>query len=119
MVLLMCGIFAAAYYTSKLVGRQYQGKQGRQERVKVIDRAYIGKNQAILVTRAGDKVFLLGATPQSITLISELPAEQFCEDEAVSNERVTDFITYLKDAKKSRSEKKLDGSIDGKDGSSK
>ena len=50
------------------------GKNGG--RLQVLDRAIIGRDQALLVVRAGQRYLLLGCTPAGLTLLAELRQEE-------------------------------------------
>ena len=45
-------------------------------RLQVLDRAIIGRDQALLVVKAGQRYLLLGCTPAGLTLLAELKPEE-------------------------------------------
>ena len=45
-------------------------------RLQVLDRAMIGRDQALLVVKAGQRYLLLGCTPAGVTLLAELNREE-------------------------------------------
>lgn len=55
-------------------GMFYAGKGGG--RLQVLDRAAVGRDQAVLVVRAGQRYLLLGCTPAGLTLLAELTQEE-------------------------------------------
>ncbi len=114
MLILMCGVFALAYYSSKLLGARYNGKSAKASKIEVIDRAYIGKGQALLLARVADKIILLGATPQTISSLGEFSPDSFEWDEE-SAEKAVSFFDTLKEAIKKKDGKKTGGSEDGED----
>ena len=60
----------------------------------MLDRAGLGKDQAVLVVRAGQRYLLLGSTPAGVTLLAELREEgEAWEPPAppVGSEPKTDF----------------------------
>ena len=44
--------------------------------IQVLDRVNLGRDQAILVVRAGQRYLLLGSTPSGVTLLAELTREE-------------------------------------------
>lgn len=78
-LVLMIAVFVGAYYVSKLVARGYNlpGKGANEKRVSVLESTRVGKDSAIMVVKAGERVFLVGATPRELNLLSELDAESF------------------------------------------
>lgn len=71
--LLMIAVFVGTYFASRFVAGQYKPTSisGKNE-IKIIEKRLIGKEQAILIVRVGEKVFLLGVTPHRIEKIDEL-----------------------------------------------
>jgi len=49
---------------------------GGGRRLEVLDRAGLGKDQSLLVVRAGQRYLLLGSTPAGVTLLAELTKEE-------------------------------------------
>ena len=45
-------------------------------RLQVLDRAIVGRDQSLLVVRAGQRYLLLGCTPAGVTLLAELTPEE-------------------------------------------
>lgn len=77
-LLLMIAVFVGAYYVSKLVGKRYSlHDTGTSKKLKVIESTPVGKDSAVMVIKAGERVFLIGATPRELTFLSELDAESF------------------------------------------
>ncbi len=104
MLLLMVGIFVAAYYTSKALGKQYQRK-GVGRGIEILESAPVGKGESLIVARVAKKVYFLGATAQSISLISELPSEEF-PDTPQTDAKPTSFVDALKGAIEAKTQKK-------------
>ena len=50
------------------------GRGGR--RLQVLDRAVVGRDQALLVVKAGQRYLLLGCTSAGLTLLAELTQEE-------------------------------------------
>ena len=72
-------VLAGAYFFTRWAGKNLgggfaAGLGGR--RLEVLDRAGLGKDQALLVVRAGERYLLLGSTPAGVTLLLELTREE-------------------------------------------
>lgn len=96
-ILLMLAVFVGAYYVSKLVGRRYsiQGRQGASKRVSVLESTPVGKDSAVVVVKAGERVFLIGTTPRELTFLSELDPESF-PDLPAENKPAQSFRSVLR-----------------------
>jgi flagellar biogenesis protein FliO len=72
-------VLAGAYVFTRwagthLAGGPIAGVAGK--RLKVLDRAALGKDQLLLMVQAGERYFLLGSTPAGVTLLAELSREE-------------------------------------------
>ncbi|MBS7402653.1 MAG: FliO/MopB family protein [Oscillospiraceae bacterium] len=76
-LLLMVAVFVGAYYVTRLVGKRYNVPTGGAKRVFVLESTPVGKDSALMVVKAGEKIFLVGSTSHGINLISELDPESF------------------------------------------
>lgn len=73
MLLAMVVILFAAYYTTRLLGKQYSGQAaGKDGQLKVVDRLMLSKSQSLCVVSAAGKTLLISVTPNAISLICEL-----------------------------------------------
>ncbi len=74
---LMFLVFAAAYFVSKWLAKGFPGGVQRMgSRIRLLDRAMLGKDQSLVIARVDGKVYLLGVTAQQITCLGELnPAD--------------------------------------------
>ena len=52
------------------------GLSGASERLKVLSRLSLGREQGVMLVKAGEKFLLLGVTPAGITLLKELTQEE-------------------------------------------
>lgn len=95
-------ILYLAYISTKFIGKRYAVKSGGSKKIKILDSVSVGKDGSIMIVRAGEKVFLVGAASGGINLISELDNADF-PDEETNAPPVTDF----KSAFKSVLEKKI------------
>jgi len=77
MLLLMVAIFAAAYWAPRLMMKGYGGVNSLPDSLRVVSKIALGKDQSLIVVKAADRLFLLGATPREISLITELDPADF------------------------------------------
>ena len=73
-------VLVGAYLFTKWAGKSLNGGLiagfGGGRRLEVLDRAGLGKDQSLLVVRAGQRYLLLGSTPAGVTLLAELTQEE-------------------------------------------
>ena len=72
-------VLAGAYVFTRWAGRNLNGGllTGRGGgRIQVLDRAVLGRDQALLVVKAGQRYLLLGSTPAGLSLLVELTREE-------------------------------------------
>lgn len=74
-LILFAGILYLAYISTKLIGKRYMlsGKGGRN--LKIMETVSVGRDMTIAIARAGERIFLVGITPDRINLLSELKEE--------------------------------------------
>lgn len=108
-IVLMIGVFAAAYFVSKYVGKHYKPRYGASKNITVIDSTAVGKDRSILLVKVGEKVFLIGSTPNELTYLSELSAEQFASDSDTEQALPNDFISTFRNVIKSKFKRPDDG----------
>ncbi len=76
MVVVMAAIIGLAYVCTRCIAAgSWAGAAGlprRKEGLSVLTQAPLGKDQRLAVVQAGKRYFLVGATPQNITLLAEL-----------------------------------------------
>lgn len=77
MLLMMVAIFAGAYWVPKLIAKNYRGSGTLPDKLRIISKVPLGKDQSLIVVRAADRLFLLGATSHDISLITELDPADF------------------------------------------
>lgn len=77
MLLLMVAIFAGAYWAPRLIAKSYGGLNTFSDKLRIVSRIALGKDQSLIVVKAADRMFLLGATPREISLITELDPADF------------------------------------------
>ena len=71
-------IVLAYLFTRYVAGRGggMAGLSGASERFKVLSRLSLGREQGVMLVKAGEKFLLLGVTPAGITLLKELTQEE-------------------------------------------
>lgn len=72
----LLGAYVFTRWAGKNLGNGWIGGPGGTGRIRVLDRTGVGKDQSILVIRAGERYLLLGSTPAGITLLTELTREE-------------------------------------------
>ena len=73
--LVMAGAYAFTRWAGTRLGGGLSFKPGGS-RLKVLDRAALGKEQSLLVVQAGERYLLLGSTAAGLTLLAELTREE-------------------------------------------
>lgn len=85
-ILSVCGllavvllVLAGAYLFTRWAGQNLSGglfvpRVGG--RLQVLDRASVGRDQVLLVVKAGGRYLLLGSSPSGLTLLAELTQEE-------------------------------------------
>ena len=80
MLLTVAAVVGLAYwFTRHVVGGRYGASLGllqRNEQLRVLAQTQVGKDQRLAVVQAGTRYFLLGMTPQNISLLAELTEEE-------------------------------------------
>lgn len=79
MLLAVLLVLAGAYAFTNWAGKNLGGfgsVLGGSGQIEVLDRAGVGKDQALLVVRAGQRYLLIGSCPAGLTLLAELTKEE-------------------------------------------
>ena len=71
-------VVLAYLFTRYVAGRGggMAGLSGASDRFKVLSRLSLGREQGVMLVKAGEKFLLLGVTPSGITLLKELTQEE-------------------------------------------
>ena len=72
-LLVMGGAYAFTRWAGKMGSLGGLAGGGR---LRVLDRAGLGRDQQLLVVQAGERFFLLGSSPAGLSLLAELSAEE-------------------------------------------
>ena len=54
-------------------------KINKSKYIKIIDRVILGQDKMILITKIGEKYYLIGSSTQSIQILTELDSEAIAE----------------------------------------
>lgn len=69
-------ILGLAYWVTRRIGQQGglgpQRRTGKELRLTILAQAALGKDQRLVVVRAGSRYFLLGTAPGGVTNLAEL-----------------------------------------------
>lgn len=88
-------ILYLAYISTKLLGRKISVRGSSGRKLKILDSVSVGQGKSLIIVKAGEKTFLVGAASESINLIGELDSGEFAEDETPP-ETGMDFKTAFK-----------------------
>ena len=70
-------VIGLAYWVTRYVaGRGGFGPLSGGRQMEVLDQLPLGRDQRVVLARAGERYLLLGATPSGITLLAELTEEE-------------------------------------------
>lgn len=72
---LVIGLIGLFYYFGQRLNERLNGGASRRY-VKVIERTPLGDKRALLLVRVGQQQMLLGATSNSISMLSVIPEEE-------------------------------------------
>lgn len=85
-LIMMLIAVAAILYLSYIVSRKVGSgsiSSGMAGSIKVLDRAFVGRDKSVVIVRVGHKDYLLGVSQDSVRLLQELE-----EGQVVPNERM-------------------------------
>ncbi|MCL2226439.1 MAG: flagellar biosynthetic protein FliO [Oscillospiraceae bacterium] len=85
-------IILAAYYVTYFLGKRSQGRSVgrlRNKNINVLDRFAISRDKSFCLVEIAGKVYVVGMTNQSMTLLDTLDAAAFSEAAATQNKEVT------------------------------
>lgn len=70
-------VLLAAWFCTRWLGGYYRTRTAAGGSIQVLERTAIGPDRTLMIVRAGDRVWLLGVTPQNIQPIGELDAAAY------------------------------------------
>ena len=95
-LVLFVGILYLAYVTTKYIGKRYSMSGRSSKSLKIIESLGLGKDSQLAVVKVGEKVLLLGITPQNVTLVKELEEDDLTlVDNDTDKAEQMDFKTAL------------------------
>jgi flagellar biogenesis protein FliO len=97
-LVLFAGILYLSYAATKYLAKRLSPDGRSGHNMKIIESLAIGKDSCLLIVKAGEKILLLGKTAGSISLVSELSADEIAtaqETSAQSGQQMT-FAEALK-----------------------
>lgn len=107
-LVMMIAIFVAAYYFTRYYGKHYRTRYGTTKNLSILESQAVGKDGALLIVKAADRTFLVGTTPHTFTLLSELDPDSLAADEA-PQEAPPSFSAAFKTALKNIGKKQDEG----------
>lgn len=100
-LLLFILVLVLAWLCTRWLGGYYRTRGTPGGTIRVLERTAIGPDRTLVIVRAGERVWLLGVTPQNITPIGELPSEDYPEEETPDTPLGSmDFTAAFQDAVK-------------------
>jgi len=79
-IIIIAGAYYATYYIGTKASGQSRGRiRGGNRRINMLDRFAIAKDKSFCVIEIAGKVYIVGVTNQSMTLLDKLDAEEFAE----------------------------------------
>lgn len=96
---------AVILYLSYIVSRKVGSgsiSSGMTGNIKVLDRAFVGRDKSVVIVRVGQKDYLLGVSQDSVRLLQELEEGQVVPNERMVPEQdplenVSRFASVIKD----------------------
>ena len=93
-ILFMILIFAGAYYFSKFMGKHYSAQASSSREMRVVDNLALDRDHYLMLVETGQKVLLIGVSPQHMAALAEIDGEGFA---GISPElEKPDFFSVLK-----------------------
>ena len=73
-------VLAAAWLCTRWLGGYYRRGGGENGTIRVLERTAVGPDRTLMIVRTGERVWLLGVTPQCIQPIGELDPADYPEE---------------------------------------
>lgn len=96
-IVMMVLVIVAAYYSTRAISMKAR-KLTKGKCLHVIDRIAVGRDKQILLVRAGDEVYLVGVTGQSMASIGTLKMDQLEQLLAEEHKRGDETASGFKSA---------------------
>ena len=103
-LLLMLIAVGAILYLSYIVSRKVGSgtiSSGMAGNIKILDRAFVGRDKSVVIVRVGQKDYLLGVSQENVCLLQELEEGQVVPNERmavpeVSMDNVSQFASVIR-----------------------
>lgn len=100
-LLMMLVVIAAILYLSYIVSKKLGSgmmQTGGARNIRIIERAYLDRDKSVAIVEVGEKAYLLGVSPENVSLLEELDAEQLAYDapEEASEMPAAQFASIIK-----------------------
>lgn len=107
MLLVLIVILYLTYICTRYVGRRAGGigSGGTSQNMRILEQRMLGRDSSIAMVQVGERVLLVGISPQSITLLTEIDDESILKsippvtEEASAIPPFKDFLLRFKDRK--------------------
>lgn len=76
----IAGILYLSYFVSRKLGSSMM-RTGGSSNIKVIERAFVDRDKSVVIVRVGQEDYLLGVSPNNVTLLQKLEEGQVIYDE--------------------------------------
>ncbi len=97
-LILFISIFVGAYYFTKFTAGNYQKNNlYGKNKIEIIERKYISRDQSLMLVKVDDKVFFLGATVNHIDEIATFNSEDLIDLNMEEKEVNNNFKDNFKD----------------------
>lgn len=97
MVFAVAAILYLSYFCSKKLGGGLPGTAGKAKNIKVLERAFLGRDKSVVIVRVGQKDYLLGVSQEGVRLLKELEDGQITlEDEGEGQKKPPRFTDIFR-----------------------
>lgn len=79
MLIVIAVILYLSYLASKKLGSSMMQTSGSRN-IQIIERAYLERDKSVAIVKVGEKAYLLGVSPENVTLLEELDEAQLTYD---------------------------------------
>lgn len=91
MIVIVAVILYMSYVCSKKLGGGTLAKTGAAKNIRVIDKAFLGRDKSVVIIRIGKKDYLLGVAPEGVRLLKELEEGQVVMEENEEQKKLPSF----------------------------
>lgn len=91
MILIVAVILYLSYVCSKRLGGGTLPRTGMSKNIRVVDKAFLGRDKSVVIVRIGKKDYLLGIAPEGVRLLKELEEGQVIVEENEEQKKLPSF----------------------------